>query len=70
MPKNKLISIGWLGVKRCYLNVPREEAIRRYARDEYDGNPGITDESLTKDRLIEEFEFDDEFHAYDVGGPY
>jgi hypothetical protein len=68
--KNKLISIGWLGIKRCYLNVSREEAIRRFVRDECDGNPEITDETLTKDRLIEEFEFDDEFYAYDVGGPY
>lgn len=33
---NKLIAIGWRGVKTCYLNVTREEAIRRYT--ESDGN--------------------------------
>ena len=59
---NKLIVIGWIGVKRCYLNISREEAIRRYEAAE--GCSGI--EST---ELIDEFEFEDEFGAYEVWGP-
>lgn len=27
---NKIIEIGYIGLKRCYLNVDEQEAIRRY----------------------------------------
>lgn len=52
--------IGWIGNKRCYLDIPREEAARRYADSEEEhvaefGHPEI----LT-------FEFTDEFRAYDA----
>ncbi len=59
--KNRLISIGWMGVKQCYLNVPREEAIRRYLADCPNEGPEVVAEGY-----IEEFEFDDEFGAYAV----
>lgn len=54
--KNKIVSIGYLGFKRCYLNVSKEEAIRRYieAEGELQGD-------------VEEFEFVDEFYSYDGG---
>lgn len=57
---NTLIVIGWLGIKTCYLNVPREEAIARYLKEE-----DITDEKYIQD-LITEFTFTDQFCAYDA----
>lgn len=66
--KNKLISIGWLGIKRCYLNVSREEAIKRYVEEAENSILDDIDEHyLVRNDLIEEFDFDDEFSAYDVG---
>lgn len=68
--KNKLVVVGWLGVKKCYLNVPREEAIDRYVKSELAGYE--TPEQIQKMRKdvaamwTEEFEFDDEFSAYDA----
>lgn len=56
---NTLIVIGWLGCKRCYLNIPQEEAIERYIKDE-DSNL----EFVLKH--IDTFTFDDEFCAYDA----
>jgi hypothetical protein len=55
--KNKLITIGFIGFKKCYLNVTKEEAINRYLSDP--NNLGI------EDNEVKEFEFDDEFEAYD-----
>jgi len=70
---NKLIVIGWgmgahagpnanRGVKRCYLNISREEAVRRYlgTREEH---PYIS--PLLP---IAELEFDDHFDVFDVWG--
>ncbi len=54
--KNKLIVIGWLGAKKCFLNVTKEEALRRYK----EANPHETH------FCIEEHEFEDEFGAYDI----
>lgn len=59
---NKIISIGWLGSKSCYLNISREEAIQRYLVN----NPGDSD-YLDDSGFITEFEFTDEFWAYSVG---
>lgn len=56
--KHKLITIGWLGGKRAYLDVSREEAIRRYT--EAEGNE-------PDEQHIEEFEFVDEFYTYEAG---
>ena len=57
--KNKIILIGWLGIKTAYLNISREEAIARYKQK----NPHDEPE---KDDLIDEFQFDDEFWVYDA----
>ncbi|GJE78050.1 hypothetical protein [Methylorubrum suomiense] len=56
-PMNRLVVIGWAGVMRAYLNVPREEAITRYVQDE--GEPPAADQ-------IKEFEFTDSFGVYDA----
>ena len=55
---NKIIVIGFLGNRRVYLNVPREEAIRRWKTDEGDED--------FKESLVTEIEFGDEFCTYDV----
>lgn len=57
--KHSLTVIGWMGTKTCYLDVPREDAIRRFLRDNPEHSPDEVDP-----QLVEEFEFDDEFHAY------
>lgn len=58
---NRLVVIGWMGVKRAYLNVPKEEAIARYKRSD-----GI-EESDELECDVFEFEFEDEFSVYDAG---
>ena len=60
--KNRLISIGWLGLKKCYLNVDTDDAIERYCKSE-----NMTREDFeSEDIQIDEFDFDDEFDAYSV----
>lgn len=54
---NKLICIGYLGVKRCYLNIPQEEALQRYKEQEGDNLTGVTTTTI---------EFQDEFGVYDA----
>lgn len=55
---NKVIAIGFLGVQTCYLNVDKDEAIRRYCEEnEIDDIDGVT---------VREFEFDDQFEVYDI----
>jgi len=54
---HKLTVIGWLGVKRAYLDVSREEAIKRY-----EVNEGHTPD----DTMIKQFVFSDEFGVYDA----
>lgn len=57
--KHRLVCIGWLGDFACYLDVPREEAMRRYRAE----NP----ETQPDDVRVTEFEFEDEFYAYEAG---
>lgn len=54
---NKLIVIGYLGVKHCFFNMTRDEAIALYL--EIEGE-------LENDDMITEFEFDRWFSAYDA----
>lgn len=58
---NTLIVIGWLGIKKCYVNVSREDAIKRFCESE-----DYTPEDIIKNKLINEYIFDDEFQAYDA----
>lgn len=60
--KNKIISIGYLGLKRCYLNIEQKEAIERYCKSER-----LTLQQLEEgDISIDIIEFDDEFGAYSI----
>lgn len=56
---NRLIVIGEIGMKRAYLNVPQEEAIRRY-REAHPDETRIT---------VQLVEFEDEFEAYEIWEP-
>jgi hypothetical protein len=63
MERNKITSIGCLGQIKCYLNVPKVGAIRRYC-ETYGFE---SEEMLLRDGLmIREFEFEDTFGAYDI----
>lgn len=55
---NTLTVIGWLGIRRAYLNVPEKEAIERWKKDE-----GVEDEPS----YVLTFEFTDTFGVYDAG---
>lgn len=58
--KNRIVAIGWTGDYVVYLNVPRDEAIRRYEEHhelKISENSHIT---------VDEFEFNDVFYAYEV----
>lgn len=63
MAKHTLVAIGWLGAKHVYLDVPLEEAKRRYAEanKDWSGTP-----YMPEDTPVEMFEVEDEFWAYDV----
>lgn len=59
---NTLISIGYMGARRCYLNMSKESAIRRYCETER-----LSIEEFEMNHIyIHEFKFDDEFCAYEV----
>lgn len=66
--KNTLHVIGWLGVRRAYLNVSLDEAKERYRESE--GFDGVfSDEAQPNDGFavaVDTFQFDDEFGTYDV----
>ena len=57
---NKLISIGFLGMMRCYLNISNEDAINRYCK-----SMDIAIDEFDHDEL-KVFYFDEEFEAYSV----
>jgi hypothetical protein len=59
---NKLISIGFTGIKKCYLNITEEEAIRMYCLDE-----NLSIEQFNETEIpIDTFNFNIQFNAYDV----
>ena len=71
--KNKLIVIGFIGDKKCYFNVSREEAIERYKKSEFENDYVNYDleeiiEIMSEDEFVEELEFDDEFECYEIYG--
>mgnify|MGYP001578128023 CR=1 FL=1 len=63
MKKNKLIIIGYIGIKRCYLNISDREAIQKYIKEE---EISETELELSDNITIEHLDFDDEFCAYDI----
>jgi len=64
---NKLITIGFTGIKRSYLNMTQEEAVRRYCEEE-NKNRFIKEDNITglTDEPIEIFDFDNEFDCYEI----
>ena len=59
---NKLVVIGWIGCKYCYLNISEEDAINRYCISEE-----ITSEEFNNNEPpIDILEFNDEFGAYAI----
>ena len=62
--KNKLIIIGIVGDKRCYLNIDAEEAKDLYLAS----SPLYGREDLEVCGMIEVLEFDSSFDAYEIYG--
>jgi len=66
MKKHKIWAIGWTGDKVCYLDMEKEEALRRYKKDNeeiFEGCDGDVESQVEVDLV----EFDDEFNVYDIG---
>lgn len=64
--KNTLVVIGYMGVKRAYLNMSEEEALKRHLESEWPEGWDETTEAETRS-LMTSFEFADCFHVYDAG---
>ncbi len=60
--KNKIISIGYIGLRKCYLNVTEEEAIERYCKTENISRQEFDNEDIS----IFTINFNDEFSAYEI----
>jgi len=71
---NKLVVIGLLGCRTCYLNISREEAIERWLKEnalpDEESQNYMRKELLRGDDIYEvkEIEFTDEFETYAVWG--
>lgn len=59
---NKVIVIGFIGSKHCYLNVEKEETIKRYC----EVNKMHIEEFNEEEFNLEIIEFDDVFMVYDI----
>ena len=55
--KHHLILIGYISIKKAYLDISRDEAVRRFIASE-DEEP--------EESNIKEFDFEDEFNVYDA----
>jgi hypothetical protein len=62
---NKIISIGWMGEQRVYLNTPRDEAIKKFANSE-SNYQHCSEAEISDHYTITEFEFENEFYVYDI----
>ena len=60
---NRIITIGYIGLKKCYLNINEEDAIKKYCVSEQ-----ITKENFDNnvDISIDSIEFENEFECYDI----
>ena len=61
VPTQKILSIGYTGEKRCYLNVSEDEAIKRYAESE-----GYTIDYVKINFEVNTLEIKDEFGVYEI----
>lgn len=59
---NKLISIGYIGLKKCYLNITEDVAIERYCKSENLTHQQFDDEDIS----VHIIDFNDEFSAYEI----
>jgi hypothetical protein len=68
MSKNKIISVGYIGLQKCYLNISEEEAIKRYCKSENCKSENITVEEFDNNSDIDSYviEFEDEFECYSI----
>jgi hypothetical protein len=64
-PKNTLVVIGYVGVKRAYLNMSEEDALHRHLEEEWPEGWDEATEAETRSRMTS-FEFADTFAAYDA----
>lgn len=55
---NRLVVIGWIGCRTAYLNIDRDEAIKKYLADHQESNLDGTP--------VEEIQFESEFGTYEV----
>ena len=62
---NKIISIGFLGEQRVYLNTPKDEAIKKFANSRINYQH-CSEEEIPEYYIITEFEFENEFSVYDI----
>jgi len=60
--KNTLVCIGFTGIKECYLNISKEEAIKRYCET----NKIVFESIDSFNEPIFQMEFSDSFGAYSV----
>lgn len=59
---NSIVTIGYLGIQRCYLNISEDEAITRYCNSD-----NITREEFNEmGYRILTINFEDEFECYDL----
>lgn len=61
--ENKLIIIGYISNRKCYLNISEHDAIQRYIKSE-----NISEAEFEEDELyvIEHLDFKDEFAVYEI----
>lgn len=58
---NTLIVIGWNGIKTCYLNITKEEALKRWSSENH-----VDIEYAERNGIYREYAFTDQFDAYDA----
>jgi hypothetical protein len=64
-PKNTLVVIGYMGVKRAYLNMSEEDALTRHLEAEWPEGWDEATEAEARSRMTS-FEFSDTFAVYDA----
>ena len=64
--KNTLVVIGYMGVKRAYLNMSEEDALQRHLESEWPEGWDASTEEDARSRM-KSFEFSDCFSVYDAG---
>lgn len=66
--KNTLVVIGYMGIKRAYLNMSEEDALQAHLESEWSEGWDEAIEAETRERMTS-FEFTDRFSVYDASSP-